>query len=188
MEEERPVCAIVYSACTLTLFTLITRAHPYLQEKKKGPGRDISRLLNRLLGVHVDKQRNIFSYFMLLLVRLVWGGRQFLTSSGSLSAAPLVPSAHLQVRDRGTHQCGRRPHPFPSLAEAQQTQAPPVAKALSKGGSNHGGYGLSSATDPHLPSNPCRRRTSRRRSAPASTASKASSSPPATPLTSSEKR
>ena len=49
------------------IFTLIHPTPPG-QAKKKGPGRDISRLLNRLLGVHVDKQHKIFSYFMLLLV------------------------------------------------------------------------------------------------------------------------
>ena len=46
-----------------------TPSHTSSQEKKKGPGRDINRLLNRLLGVHIDVQKRIFSYFMLLLVR-----------------------------------------------------------------------------------------------------------------------
>ena len=61
MEEERPVCL-----CNRLLGMNIGTVHtyhqstyiyiyPHLQEKKKnGPGRDISRLLDRLLDVHVD--------------------------------------------------------------------------------------------------------------------------------------
>ena len=62
-----PFCC--FTACwvfTLTPPMLLPSQPP--REKKKGPGRDISRLLNRMLGVHVDKQLKIFSYFMLLLV------------------------------------------------------------------------------------------------------------------------
>ena len=42
---------------------------PSQENKKKSPGRDINRLLNRLLGVHIEDQKKIFNYFMLLLVR-----------------------------------------------------------------------------------------------------------------------
>jgi hypothetical protein len=42
--------------------------HAHVQEKKKGPGKSINRLLNRLLGVHVEKQKKIFAYFMMVLV------------------------------------------------------------------------------------------------------------------------
>ncbi|GAX80052.1 hypothetical protein CEUSTIGMA_g7491.t1 [Chlamydomonas eustigma] len=37
------------------------------EKKSHGQGRDINRLLNRLLGIHVEKQKRIFSYFMLVL-------------------------------------------------------------------------------------------------------------------------
>lgn len=34
----------------------------------QGPGRDIERMLNRLLGCHVDMQARLFTYYQMLLV------------------------------------------------------------------------------------------------------------------------